>query len=625
MTLPVHESRFRQEHFSTHFRPRQPGGQAYLVALADTLLPELGFAQHLAHITLADLSLFGSCDDNLLGYLSADVCDLALQVAHSGLARVLTDEFQKCPVRVTNLLRLQPVGLDLLPDQEALRDLEFFQLGVTRQIYDFHAVLQGPRNRVQHVRGRDEHHHGQIELGVQVMIHEPMVLFRVQHFEQRGRRVPAEIHAHLVHFIEHEDGVPRSGFLHHLNDLARKGADVGTPVAPNFRFVPYAAQRQPDKFPSGRVRDRPSQRSLAHAWRPDKAQDGPLRFLDQTAHRQEFQYALFDLFQTVMVFLEDLRGVFHVPDLARLLVPGHCQQPVQVRSRYGGFCRHGRHHLEALNFFHRLLVRVLGHLGGFDLLLQLIQLGLLVFAPQLLLDRLHLFVEIVFLLGALHLALHASLDVPVYFDLLDLDLNDLVDLFHALREVHHFEELLLLFNAYGKVGAYVVSLLGRLHLLHRIEDRVVVDVVAELGELLEHRLEPLDQEVGFGAGARCLLHQLHICHKVAGFRTVTQGLPALYPFHQHLDVAVVQLDALDDVGDGAHFVAVVSLGIIHGGIDLRGQKDALGAFESELQRTDRRGAPDHKRDHHVGEHHHIPDRDHGQTFHCFRRMLSTHR
>src|SRR5205809_372334 len=558
MTLPVHESRFRQEHFSTHFRPRQPGGQAYLVALADTLLPELGFAQHLAHITLADLSLFGSCDDNLLGYLSADVCDLALQVAHSGLARVLTDEFQKCPVRVTNLLRLQPVGLDLLPDQEALRDLEFFQLGVTRQIYDFHAVLQGPRNRVQHVRGRDEHHHGQIELGVQVMIHEHMVLFRVQHFEQRGRRVPAEIHAHLVHFIEHEDGVPRSGFLHHLNDLARKGADVSTPVASNFRFVPYAAQRQPDKFPSGRVRDRPSQRSLAHAWRPDKAQDGPLRFLDQTAHRQEFQYALFDLFQTVMVFLEDLRGVFHVPDLARLLVPGHCQQTVQVRSRYGGFCRHGRHHLEALNFFHRLLVRVLGHLGGFDLLLQLIQLG-------------------------------------------------------------------LLFFAYGKVGAYVVSQLGRLHRLHRIEDRVVVDVVAELGELLEYRLEPLDQEVGFGAGARCLLHQLHIRHKEAGFRTVTQGLPALYPFHQHLDVAVVQLDALDDVGDGAHFVDVVSLGIIHGGIDLGGQKDALGAFESELQRTDRRGAPDHKRDHHVGEHHHIPDRDHGQTFHCFRRMLSTHR
>src|SRR5205809_6719568 len=110
MTLSVHESRFRQEHFSTYFRPRQPGGQAYLVALADSLLPELGFAHHLAHNTLADLSLFGSCDDNLPGYLSADVCDLALQVAHSGLARVLTDEFLKCCVRVPNLLCRQAVG-----------------------------------------------------------------------------------------------------------------------------------------------------------------------------------------------------------------------------------------------------------------------------------------------------------------------------------------------------------------------------------------------------------------------------------------------------------------------------------------------------------------------------------
>ncbi len=94
--------------------------------------------------------------------------------------------------------------LHLLGNQEALGDFQFFEFGVTGKPNHFHAVLQGGRNGVQHVRGGDEKYLAQVVLDVQIMIHEHVVLFRIEHFEQRRRRIAAEVHRHLVDFIQHE-------------------------------------------------------------------------------------------------------------------------------------------------------------------------------------------------------------------------------------------------------------------------------------------------------------------------------------------------------------------------------------------------------------------------------------
>ena len=64
----------------------------------------------------------------------------------------------------------------------------------------------------------------------------------VEHFEERRRRIAAEVHRHLVDLVEHEDGVAGTGLLHHLNDLARERANVGAAVAANLGFIAHAAQ-----------------------------------------------------------------------------------------------------------------------------------------------------------------------------------------------------------------------------------------------------------------------------------------------------------------------------------------------------------------------------------------------
>ena len=77
-------------------------------------------------------------------------------------------------------------GLELLVDQETLGDLELLDLRIAGQAQDFHAVLQGLRDGVQHVGRADEHHLGEVVLHVQVMVGEGVIQLWVQYFHQRG-------------------------------------------------------------------------------------------------------------------------------------------------------------------------------------------------------------------------------------------------------------------------------------------------------------------------------------------------------------------------------------------------------------------------------------------------------
>ena len=50
----------------------------------------------------------------------------------------------------------------------------------------FHAILQGSRNRVEHVRCSYEEDLREIVFDVEIMVLEHEVLFRIEHFQQCG-------------------------------------------------------------------------------------------------------------------------------------------------------------------------------------------------------------------------------------------------------------------------------------------------------------------------------------------------------------------------------------------------------------------------------------------------------
>jgi hypothetical protein len=124
--------------------------------------------------------------------------------------------------RKFDLLFRDSVLFDLPRNQVLERDVDFLLFGVALQFDDLHAVAQRLRNRIEHVRGGNEQHLREIERHVQVVVAESRVLLRIERFQQRRRRIAAEVAPHLVNFVEHEHRIFRLRAPNALNDLPRQ-------------------------------------------------------------------------------------------------------------------------------------------------------------------------------------------------------------------------------------------------------------------------------------------------------------------------------------------------------------------------------------------------------------------
>ena len=101
-----------------------------------------------------------------------------------------------------------------------------------------------------------------------------------------------------------------------LNDLARQRADVRPAVAADFRFIVHAAQSDAHELAAHRARDGFAERSFAHARRPDEAQDRSLHPRLQLLHRQVIQDAFLDLFQVVVILVQNVLRLLDVDSSA---------------------------------------------------------------------------------------------------------------------------------------------------------------------------------------------------------------------------------------------------------------------------------------------------------------------
>ena len=164
----------------------------------------------------------------------------------------------------------QAVALDLARHEIALGDLELLGLGVAGELDDLHAVAQRPRDRVQVVGRGDEHDLGEVEGEVEVVVAEGGVLLGVEHLEHRAGRVAAEVRAHLVDLVDHEQRVVGAGVAQRADDHAGHGADVGAAVPADLGLVAHAADADALELAAQRPRHRAPQRRLADAGRADE-------------------------------------------------------------------------------------------------------------------------------------------------------------------------------------------------------------------------------------------------------------------------------------------------------------------------------------------------------------------
>ena len=382
-------------------------------------------------------------------------------------------------------------------------------------------------------------------------------------------------------------------------------------------LVADAAQRQPHEVASGRLGDRARQRGLADARRADQAQDRPFELLHQRLHGEVLEDPLLDLLEAVVVLVEDPLGVDDVELLVGLLAPGEPQDPVDVVADDGRLGRHRGHHAELLELLLDLPLRLLREVLLLGALFQLGQLVLeLVSVAELLLDRLHLLVEVVLLLRLLHLLLDARPDLPLHLQDLDLRLDQLVEPRQALRGRIDLQDRLL-------VGEFQLQLPDhRVGELAWIFDRLHGDQ--------DLRRDPLVQfDVGLEGGVD-LAHEsvqlhgalLHLGDLLDLHREEAVGLGeaadlrAPLPFHKYLHGPVGEAQQLDDRADRPDGEDVLRDRLVGLRLALRGEEDFLAAGGSRstpfahrlFERADRFFTTDEERHHHVREDDDVPQR-----------------
>ena len=123
----------------------------------------------------------------------------------------------------------------------------------------------------------------------------------------------------------------------------------------------------------------------------------------------------------------------------------------------------------------------------------------------------------------------------------------------------NFEQLLLLFDGELEIGADGVGQLARLVHADGGDHGLVVQVLAELDVLLKEAGDAADQRSSCGP-ARSTSRDAHHGAEEAFVVVDRNDFGALHAFHQHFDVAVRQLQALDDVDDRADGIDLVGLG-----------------------------------------------------------------
>ena len=210
--------------------------------------------------------------------------------------------------------------------ENPLGDLELLGLRVAGDLDHLHAVPQHRRNPVEHVRGGDEEHFRQVEGHVHVEVVEGGAPRRLERVEQRHARR----RAHLVDLVEEEHGIPRADLLQLPDDgpglrrgiVAARAADVGDLVQAGARHLREPAAEGPG--------DARRQRGLAHARRPDEAEDLPPRVTLSTAHGQVFEDAPLRFPQADMPFVQDPPGAVDIRRFRLAAAPRQVGQHEEV-------------------------------------------------------------------------------------------------------------------------------------------------------------------------------------------------------------------------------------------------------------------------------------------------------
>ena len=118
-----------------------------------------------------------------------------------------------------------------------------------------------------------------------------------------------------------------------------------------------------------------------------------------------------------------------------MVAPWHAQEPIEIVAHDGGLGAHRAHRFQLLQLGLGLFAGLFRELGLLDAFFQLFQLRLAILTiAQLLLNGLHLLIQIILALGLLHLGFHPRFNLLLDLQNAHLALHVAIDLLQ--RHIH---------------------------------------------------------------------------------------------------------------------------------------------------------------------------------------------
>ena len=491
-----------------------------------------------------------------------------------------------------------------------------FHAGVAGQLNDVHTVAQRAGDAAQVVRGGNKEHMAQIKGDINEMIVKCAVLLRVQRLQQSCRRVAPEVPCQLVDLVQQHQRVGGLGGDHGADDLAGHGTDVGAAVAADLSFVPHAAKTDAHILTAKAFGDGACDAGFADTRRADQTDDLRLHVRCQLAHSQRFQNAILDLFQAVVVPVQDLLGAVDIQIIHGHGVPRQVQTGVQIGADDRGFLIAALHPGQAVYLLEQLFLAVLGKVQLPDLAAVIIGFGVgIVPLAQLVVDDVQLLVQVIIALVLVHGLVDFFRDLLFDLHHLTLAAQHLHKALQAAVEgvfVHHS---LLVLVAEQEICRHILGEEHRVIAGNDGEHHVLCKARVHAQILVKASLEGAEQ--CFGLHSFFGLRGTHRSgahgrqQKIAGGIQLGQ-LGAVLALYQHLDQLVRHAQHLLDLGYYAVGVQIL-LGGLAGFHLLLGYQKYVGVIgHSPLHGSNTLFPPDFKMNKVVGEHHQPTQCDGGQ-------------
>ena len=251
-----------------------------------------------------------------------------------------------------------------------------------------------------------------------------VVLFTIQHLQQRRGGITPVITAYLINLIQKHQRIFHPGLLQSGDNASGHGAHIGTAVSSDFRLIPDAAQADADVLFIQGFRHASCNGGLACSRRSHQTDNRAVSPLCQASDRQEFQDSLLYLLQTVMITLQNLFCPLNICIILGNLIPGQLQKGFQISSFHGGFGASLSQAPETVDFLLYFFLDLPARLQLVQLLLELLRIGHYIIFTQLFTDIVHLLTKHIFLLVFLHPALDLFRKLRPDFGNLDFLIED---------------------------------------------------------------------------------------------------------------------------------------------------------------------------------------------------------